>query len=276
MVDKSQIPYLLKLIDDDNPEIRLKISNELSSLGIGLEEEIAAQKIHLNESQNSLLNSIIIETRKSWLKKSWAVWQLLPNDYLRIEKANHLLSVFHYGVLQTLSLSELLDNLSYEYSTIYPLADEFSLADFLFGIKAIAGARDDYYNPLNSNLVYVIKEKNGIPLSLACIYMLVGHRLGLRIEGCNYPSHFLTRFFSEGQMIFVDCFNDGKFVYEEDLIAMEKKTYFQNEKYFTEYVDANTIIMRTLNNLSNAYRHNNELELSSFFSILLNETPQII
>lgn len=273
MVDKSQIPYLIKLIDDDNPEIREKITGELSSFGIELEEEITAQQVSITETQKNLLNLVLIETRKNWLKNSWSVWQMLPNDYLRIEKANHLLSVFHYGPLHPFILSEMLDKLTEDYYNIYPIPDEFNLADFIFGVKGLSGARDDFYNPLNSNLVYVIKEKKGIPLSLACVYMLVGHRLGLRIEGCNYPSHFLIRFFSEGQMIFVDCFNGGKFIYEEDLIAMEKKTYFQNEKYFTEYVDANTIMARTLKNISNAYKHNNEIELSNFFTNMLSETP---
>ncbi len=45
----------------------------------------------------------------------------------------------------------------------------------------------DYGDPQNSNLVHVITRRAGLPISLACVYILVGQRMGLAIEGCNFP-----------------------------------------------------------------------------------------
>ena len=41
MVDKNQIPYLLRLLDDDSAQVRQQVTEQLLSFGPGLEAELA-------------------------------------------------------------------------------------------------------------------------------------------------------------------------------------------------------------------------------------------
>ena len=67
------------------------------------------------------------------------------------------------------------------------------LCYFLGNTKGFSGNTIDYYNPQNSYLNYVLLKREGIPITLAVIYMYIAHRLGLKAEGVGFPGHFLIR-----------------------------------------------------------------------------------
>jgi len=82
------------------------------------------------------------------------------------------------------------------------------LAHFLGGQLGFRGNTEDYYNQDNTLLPRVIATRLGIPITLTLLYMLVGQRCGLRVEGINFPGHFLARHdgvlfdpFQRGRMI---------------------------------------------------------------------------
>jgi regulator of sirC expression with transglutaminase-like and TPR domain len=148
-------------------------------------------------------------------------------------------------------LKDLLGGLAQEYSAKTPRSDEISLARFLFKEKGFRGSESDYYNPANSNLVYVIEKKRGIPISLACVYMLVGRRLGLEIEGCGFPGHFLARIRSGGRMLLADCFNGGRLLADSD---MELSSSEAVREILRTRMSPERIVARVLNNLIRAYQ----------------------
>jgi hypothetical protein len=57
----------------------------------------------------------------------------------------------------------------------------------------------------------------GNPISLCCLYRLLGQRFGLEIEGCNFPGHFLSRVTYRDKTWLVDCFNRGRFMLAADV-----------------------------------------------------------
>ena len=67
------------------------------------------------------------------------------------------------------------------------------LARYLGHEQKISGNREDYYHPRNGYLPWVIEFRCGLPITVTLIYMLVGQRLGLSIEGVGAPGHFLAR-----------------------------------------------------------------------------------
>ncbi len=64
---------------------------------------------------------------------------------------------------------------------------------FIFDEIGLAGNQSDYYDPRNSYLNEVIKRRTGIPISLSIVYMEVGRRVGLSVEGVGMPGHFIVR-----------------------------------------------------------------------------------
>lgn len=68
-----------------------------------------------------------------------------------------------------------------------------ALNHYLFDELGFKGNERDYYDPRNSCLNEVLDRRVGIPITLAIVYMTVGRRLGLRLDGVCFPGHFLIR-----------------------------------------------------------------------------------
>ena len=65
--------------------------------------------------------------------------------------------------------------------------------EYLYDEQGFAGNRERYDDPRNSFLNEVLDRRTGIPISLAVIYLEVARRAGLRVDGMNFPGHFLLR-----------------------------------------------------------------------------------
>jgi regulator of sirC expression with transglutaminase-like and TPR domain len=81
-----------------------------------------------------------------------------------------------------------------------------TLSEFLNLDQRLRGNDDDYYNLRNSVLPAVIDSRLGIPISLSLVYMLVGKRAGLSVDGIGLPGHFIVRH----EDIFFDPFHGGR------------------------------------------------------------------
>ena len=79
---------------------------------------------------------------------------------------------------------------------------------YLFGELGFAGNISDYYDPRNSLLHRVLERRTGIPITLSIVYMEVGQRAGLFVEGVGLPGHYLVRAAAPGgEPVLVDPFN---------------------------------------------------------------------
>jgi regulator of sirC expression with transglutaminase-like and TPR domain len=84
------------------------------------------------------------------------------------------------------------------------------LHEFLFDEMGFSGNAEDYYNPINSYLPAVLESKKGLPITLSLVYKIVADRLGLRAWGVGLPGHFLVGTESEGKLVLIDPFADGR------------------------------------------------------------------
>ncbi|HEX8558661.1 MAG TPA: transglutaminase-like domain-containing protein [Pyrinomonadaceae bacterium] len=84
-----------------------------------------------------------------------------------------------------------------------------ALNRYLFGELGFAGNEADYYDPRNSMLHQVLGRRAGIPITLSVVYVEVGLRAGLRVEGVGLPGHFVVRAYEDegGEGVLVDPFN---------------------------------------------------------------------
>ena len=68
------------------------------------------------------------------------------------------------------------------------------ISKVLFEEEGFKGNAEAYYDPRNSYLNDVLDRHLGIPITLSIIYLEVGWKLGLPLEGVNFPGHFLVRY----------------------------------------------------------------------------------
>src|SRR5205085_6469830 len=80
----------------------------------------------------------------------------------------------------------------------------------LFHELGFCGNHNDYYDPRNSFLNEVLDRRTGIPLTLSIVYMEVGRRCGLSVDGVGFPGHFLCKVhLTDGELV-VDPFHRGQ------------------------------------------------------------------
>ena len=152
----------------------------------------------------------------------------------------------------------------------------------LFEQERFRGNRIDYYNPQNSFLNRVLERRLGIPLTLSLIYMEVGKRLGLHIDGIGMPFHFMVRCsFAGDEPLYIDPYEKGRF-FNEAACRQRLSRIFKNEKDFDpswlEPLGARQILVRMLINLKHTYIHRKDFGRALMASdriLLLNPTLAI-
>ncbi len=92
-----------------------------------------------------------------------------------------------------------------------------ALNELLFEDLGYRGNTEDYYDPRNSYLNEVIDRRTGIPITLSVLYMEVGRRIGLPLEGVSFPGHFLVRLRRHGGTLVLDPFSGGAPQSEDEL-----------------------------------------------------------
>jgi regulator of sirC expression with transglutaminase-like and TPR domain len=166
------------------------------------------------------------------------------------------------GQLHTLEswAAELRSRLDPNWNNLQKLA---RLRAFLFDDLGFRGNHNDYYNPSNSLLHHVMEGRRGIPLTMSIIFLELGWRIGIPLEGVGFPGHFLVRLVGEPRDLLLDPYRRGMSVHEEDCrrILLEVsggKLSFHGDLLVS--VTKRDMIARLLLNLKGAYLRKNQDE----------------
>lgn len=144
-----------------------------------------------------------------------------------------------------------------------------SLNEFLFDELGYVGNTQEYYDPRNSYLNEVIERRTGIPITLAVLYMAVGRRVGLPLEGVSFPGHFLVRLRLRTGVLVLDPFSGGASQSAEDLRERLQRVIPREmtrdvpvkELPLEQFLEAATnrqILARVLRNLKAIYRESDK------------------
>ncbi len=184
-----------------------------------------------------------------------------PEDKIDLGRAALTIALSNYPNLDIAQYLGRIDQLAVEAATHSGAeADVYravaALNYVLFSQHGYRGNAGDYYDPRNSFLNEVIERKIGIPITLSVLYLEVAQRIGLALEGVNFPGHFLVKHESDGLEIFIDPFHGGELKSREDLSAMldrlnGAKVTFRSE--FLATAGKKQILKRMLGNLKAIY-----------------------
>ncbi len=189
-----------------------------------------------------------------WLLDNWADWMQEDNANLQLERGLSLVSGFVSNTMDAQRVGEAIDGLALEFSLQEHALSELELSKFLFQEKGLKGVShsSSYYSPESSDLVSVIEQGQGIPISLCCIYRLAGARLGLDIHGVNTPRHFLAAIRADNQRLFIDCFDKGR-VYTARKLEESWAGALTSGSILERDASPHAILGRVLRNLALAY-----------------------
>ena len=265
------LPFLLRLLDDPSPAVSSKVTARLRAFGPDIWREIQAQNIELSNSHRMALETLWLQDApvedEDATARLWAQWGelgALRDETQYLERALFALASWQNGTDVSVQGGELLDRLAKEFASFGDSHDTLALAQFLFDFRGLRGAPPaDFYEPRNSNLLVTVEEGVGLPISLACVFILVGARVGLHIEGCNFPGHFLARDGRHHRVF--DPYNRGRMLSPREVATLQKAAPGEMKSG----ASAREIIARVLHNLSVAYHHGGEGEYSGLMLSLL-------
>ena len=125
-----------------------------------------------------------------------------------------------------------------------------ALSEEVFVRQGFAGNATEYYDPRNSYLNEVIDRRRGIPITLAVVYLSIGRRLGMPVEGVNAPGHFLVR---HGDRV-LDPFASGREVGPGTLLEQLRQMNVPEPEVRVRHLlasppDTRAILVRMLGNL---------------------------
>lgn len=133
---------------------------------------------------------------------------------------------------------------------------------YLFDDQQFVGNRNRYEDPRNSCLNEVLDRRTGNPITLSVVFIEVGRRAGLRVDGVNFPGHFLVCFPQDTgrprSRLVIDPFDGGAMLSEHDCWLLLRKHVGPEvafDKSLLAPATRQEIIVRILLNLKRIYVH---------------------
>lgn len=136
-----------------------------------------------------------------------------PEPEIALARAALLIARSEYPELDLrrylLRLEELAEGARSEGREGSPLKRFHRLRKFLFEEQGFRGNAEEYFDPRNSFLNDVLDRRLGIPITLSLVFMEVGRRLDLPLEGIGLPGHFIVGFQTRDEQLLLDPFHGG-------------------------------------------------------------------
>lgn len=178
---------------------------------------------------------------------------------LDLENGAFLLATIAYPKLKREQLSHTLDAMAVDVdrtmSKTPPLPTRAvrAMQRYLFESCGFTGNKKNYNDPDNSFLNRVLERKVGIPISLSCVYLLVGWRLNLLVHGVGLPGHFIVGHRISRGVVHIDPFNNGRVLRKKDCEVLVRKLGYQFKEEHLDPSPNDQILARMMLNLINLY-----------------------
>jgi serine protease Do len=152
-----------------------------------------------------------------------------------------------------------------------------ALKAYLFVDNGFHGSRSDYYNRANSYLSAVLDDREGLPITLAVLFLELAQRIGLDgVAGLPLPGHFMVKFTPKtGTDEIIDVFDGGRTVGRTEA---QQRVFevtgqgFRDSDY--KIATKREIVIRMLNNLLGiAQRSDAVVDGARYLNVLLALSP---
>ena len=252
----ARVQALLRLLSDPDEQIAQTIQEELVKMGHSV----------LPFLETTQAEDDILAPRLAWVVEEIFFPQLLENFSQSVrhgspdwEHGAFLIAQLRHPTLSIPHYQCLLDQFAEEFRARWNLPSlsvvekARYLAIFLFKDKGFSGNQEYYYDPDNSFMHQVIDRRRGIPITLSALYMFVGTRVGLPVAGVGMPGHFLVRLLEVEPPQYVDAFNGGALLKEQDCRQFIEAAGLDFHPQYLENSAPHAILSRMLRNLLNIY-----------------------
>ena len=275
-LSEHELRALVGLLDDEDPQSQELLRRQIIGAG-------RAVLPFLEEAQSrtdSRLRRRLVHMRRAVLDHELELefGGLAADDPAGLEAGCLMVSRYAYPDLDARKYGDWFDETARAVGPpLEPGADPYPLAQrlcaHLFDELGFKGSRTRYYDPDNSCLNRVIDRREGIPVTLCALFLLLARRLRLPAAGAGLPGHFMVRLPLAGKAYFLDAYSGGQILTRtqcREFLLRSGQVY--REEYLRPCGDRD-ILARVLRNLI-AIHHNDGApvqaeQLSRLLDILL-------
>lgn len=223
-------------IAEDDPGAIERLA-ECSNPDIANPARIALRNLHTRTARDDF--SLLCHFGGEQFDIEQAAWMLARALQPAVPTAKHEERVNEWGI----------EFLSRIHSAGSNLDRVLLLGRFLSEELAFRGNSERYYCQKNSLLPHVLSTRLGIPITLSLVYIMVGARAAMKIDGINLPGHFIAR---HGD-VFFDPFHGGRILNRDDMRSILRRQGIEFKESHLLPATPRQFLMRLLSNLLYVY-----------------------
>jgi regulator of sirC expression with transglutaminase-like and TPR domain len=291
--EAARLDLLIRQLDDDSFEVRRRAQRELIALGEPALPAIRAVFDSRSAEVRSRVREIARQIEHERLLKEFRLLVRPTSDAaIDLEAGLVLAAQIIEPDIRRDKISAQLDALAQRVrqqlngagKDVDPQVGLAALRQVLFVEEGFDGNRNDYDNPANSSIGYVLETKRGLPILLSQVVIAVGRRLDLPVVGLALPGRFIVKY--EDRRVgdraariglLIDPFEGGR-----NLTLVEFRRYFpeyngepENIRRLLAPAGNRQTLVRVLNNISAAYAikddYRRAMEVEAYRDVIFQE-----
>jgi regulator of sirC expression with transglutaminase-like and TPR domain len=253
---ESQKLALIKLLADEDPSIYQAVRQKI--LDSGDEAWLRPHSLSPDPLTRRRVQEIVDYLGRQDTDDQFLAFCLNQGEDFDVESGAWLLALTRYPDINTAAYQALLDSFAADLQDRIDLAHPgrhtlLTLNRFLFHELGFHGNESDYYNPENSYLNRVVDRRTGNPISLCLLYLCLARRFNLPVTGIAMPGHFICRFQTSTETIYIDAFNRGRFLTKADCIRYLQQSSYGTQEGFLNPASPRRLLLRVCSNLHQIY-----------------------
>jgi regulator of sirC expression with transglutaminase-like and TPR domain len=257
-LSESQWKALVNLLGDDDEVIYRTVRDKIVSFGEEAGEWLRPHQLSDDPVLRRRAREIIQYFGRQEADTWFLAFCLKHGEEFDLEEGIWLLALTQYPDINVEAYRALLDNFVWELRERIDFEETHkeiltTINNYLFDELGFSGDQESYYDPQNSYLNRVIDRRKGNPINLSLLYLLLARRLQLPMAGIGLPGHFICRYQSTSDEIYVDAFHHGKFLTKADCIQYLVSGSHGLQDEFLAPVSTRRLLMRICSNLHQIY-----------------------
>ncbi len=270
----ERLAVLLRLLDDDSPQVRGPVEAALAGFGGDVSELLGGMDVRPGEADAELLSLLLLPARRERLRREWVVpaggAAAVHDDWEQFEALLRMLSDYlHDGVTMRQPLGDALDLLAEELQGISDEEGPAGVNRALFESGRFQANIHEEDDPDNYDLAHVLAGNTSNALGLGLVFLLVARRLDIDVDGLSLPQSLLCRYHEDGQVVLSEPFVKGRRVLVEDLAHRMRKYPRDIRAVAARPATPGELLVRVVEELATAWTVRGEVEDAELMEELL-------
>ncbi|BCX49142.1 hypothetical protein HAHE_30500 [Haloferula helveola] len=191
----DHLAVLLRLLDDETPEVRESLEEAFAPFGGDVSELLGDSPVRLSDQELETLSELLLPARRRRLRREWIVpvagLPALEEDWDRFESMLRMLSDYlHDGVALRQPLGDAIDLLAEDTEEAFYRGGAPAVVSRLLGERIIRTDPRGEFDARHLELAAVAAGAPSNAVGCGLVTLLVARRLGASISAINLPGAF--------------------------------------------------------------------------------------